>query len=285
MRPDRRRVLIGATIVTAALLAMWSGARLGQALAAPAGVRETTRVTGQCPSLDDGVDRTATRKNLLIIGASSVISPLGQPQLVGALLESKGTPMNVEGKFFGSETLDHMLSARKVWDYVIMDAWQFRRGATDAPGFPDAVTAFVKQVRAHNPDCKIVHFPWWIPRGPDATKQGVMKVFHRCVDTAKQNDIWVATTGPAFMEARLTRPDLHITVSDQDAHPGVHGAYLNACSLFAILTGESPVGLPATLKIPGRDKHLTIARDDAQYLQELAWTVYQRELKHTKPAK
>jgi len=29
---------------------------------------------------------------------------------------------------------------------------------------------------------------------------------------------------------------------------------------------------------------LTIAPDDAKYLQELAWKVYQREIKNTKPA-
>src|SRR5215208_2474984 len=201
-------------------------------------------------------EKTPERKNLLIIGASSLIAPLGQPHLVGALLESKKTPMNVEGQFFGSADLARLFSSRKAWDYVIMDAWQFKRGGTDAPGFPDAVTTFVKQVRAHSPRCKIILFPWWIPRGPDATNEGVMKVFHRCVEAARQNDIWVATTGPAFMEARLARPDLRIEISKEDAHPGVHGAYINACSLFAILTGESPVGLPATLKIPGRDKGL-----------------------------
>jgi hypothetical protein len=286
MRSDRRTVLIGAAIGSLALLGIWSSASPGQApAAAPAVVREYESAVGQFLTPDDGDDKTPKRKNLLIIGASSLISPLGQPQLVGALLESKGTPMNVEGKFFGTEALDRMLSSRKVWDYVIMDAWQFRRGGTDAPGFPNAVAAFVKQVRAHSPHCKIILFPWWIPRGPDATNEGVMKVFHRCVEAAKQNDIWVATTGPAFMEARLARPDLHVTVSEQDAHPGIHGAYINACSLFAILTGETPVGLPATLKIPGRDKDLIIAPDDAKYLQELAWKVYQRELKHTKPAK
>jgi hypothetical protein len=112
-----------------------------------------------------------------------------------------------------------------------------------------------------------------------------MKVFHRCVEVARQNDIWVATTGPAYMEALLARPDLRMTVSKEDAHPGIHGAYLNACSLVAILTGESPVGLAATLKIPGREKDLTLAPDDAKYLQEFAWKIYQRELKHTKPAK
>ena len=36
---------------------------------------------------------------------------------------------------------------------------------------------FVKQVRAHSPECKIILIPWWIPRGPDATNEGVMKAF------------------------------------------------------------------------------------------------------------
>ena len=112
-----------------------------------------------------------------------------------------------------------------------------------------------------------------------------MKVFRHCALAARANRIWVATTGPAFTEARLARADLNITVSNEDAHPGVHGAYLNACSLYAILTGESPVGLPATLKIPGRKNDLTITAADAKYLQELAWKVYQRELKDTKPVK
>jgi hypothetical protein len=65
-----------------------------------------------------------------------------------------------------------------------MDAWQFRRGRPDPPGFPDAVAAFVKQVRAHSPGCKIILFPWWIPAGPEATSVSVMKVFKRCVDIA-----------------------------------------------------------------------------------------------------
>jgi hypothetical protein len=96
----------------------------------------------------------------------------------------------------------------------------------------------------------------------------------------------VATTGPAFMEARLARPDLHIIKSKTDAHPGIHGAYINACSLFAMIADKSPVGLPATLRIKGASgnkEDFTIAQDDARYLQELAWRIYQREIKSTKP--
>ena len=117
-----------------------------------------------------------------------------------------------------------------------------------------------------------------------------MEVFHRCVEQAKLNDIWVATTGPAFMEVRLTRPDLRVTQSKTDAHPGVHGAYINACSLFAIITDKSPVGLPATLRITanangGEKVDFDIKPDDAKYLQEAAWRIYQRQIKKSKPAK
>src|SRR5688572_30285978 len=86
-----------------------------------------------------GEERAAKEKNVLIIGRSSLA---GLHELVGALLESNRTPMNVEAGAFGARELDQMLSSRRAWDYVIMDAWQFRRGATDAPGFPDAVAIF-----------------------------------------------------------------------------------------------------------------------------------------------
>jgi hypothetical protein len=45
-------------------------------------------------------------------------------------------------------------------------------GASVPPDFPKAVAAFVKEVRAHSPKCKIILFPWWIPGGPKATNEG-----------------------------------------------------------------------------------------------------------------
>jgi hypothetical protein len=44
----------------------------------------------------------AKRPNLLIIGASSLTSPVAQTELVGAMLESKEIRMNIEGNFLGS---------------------------------------------------------------------------------------------------------------------------------------------------------------------------------------
>ena len=242
----------------------------------------------------EDADNGASRPNVLIIGASSLNSPVAQTQLVRAMLESKEIPMNVEGKYPQLNAVDEMLRSKTEWDYVVMDAWHLGRGPTEEDpfrasvpsGFPKAVAAFVKEVRAHSPHCRIILFPWWIPGGPKATSEGVMEVFRRCVEEAKANNIWVATTGPAFMEVLLERPDLRITKSKTDAHPGMDGAYLNACSLFAIIADQSPVGLPATLPLKradGKTEDFKLAPDDAQYLQELAWKVYQREIKNTKP--
>jgi hypothetical protein len=252
--------------------------------------------TKRIAASDDRAGQSGPRPNVLIIGASSLNSPVAQTQLVGAMLESQGIQMNVLGKWPELDAVSDMLSSKQAWDYVIMDAWHLGRGSADGsegnasvpPDFAKAVAAFVKQVRAHSPKCKIILFPWWIPRGPTATNEGVMAVFRRCAQQGKENNIWVATTGPAFMEARLDRPDLHITKSKTDAHPGIHGAYLNACSLFAIIADKSPVGLPATLRIDGargKKEDFTISSGDAKYLQELAEKVYQREIKSTKPSK
>ena len=179
--------------------------------------------------------------------------------------------MNLEGDYPRLDAVTEILGSEKKWDYVVIDAWHLGREpvendparASVPPRFPQAVSAFVKEVRAHSPGCKIILFPWWIPRGPKVTNEGAMEVFRRCAEQAKANELWVATTGPAFMEARLERPDLKITVSKTDAHPGKEARYINVCSLYAIITDKSPVGLPAALEITstdGKKKSFALAR-------------------------
>jgi hypothetical protein len=48
------------------------------------------------------------------------------------------------------------------------------------------------------------------------------------------------------------------------------------------------VGLPATLSLQGvggKKEEFAIAKEDAKYLQEFAWKVYQREVKQARPGK
>ena len=63
---------------------------------------------------DDPADKSAPRPNLLIIGASSLTSPVAQTQLVGAMLESKKNQMNIDWSFPKLHAVSEMLSSKKV---------------------------------------------------------------------------------------------------------------------------------------------------------------------------
>ena len=57
-------------------------------------------------------------------------------------------------------------------------------------------------------------------------------------------------------------------INSDQLHPGVYGAYLRDCVFYAVLTGQSPVGIPFHTAL-GRE--VEIDKDTAAYLQEVAW--------------
>ena len=76
---------------------------------------------GWSVTADDGADKTARRPNVLIVGASSFNSPpFPLTELVGAMLESKGNQMNLEGKFPQLDAVSQMLSSDR---FGIMSSW------------------------------------------------------------------------------------------------------------------------------------------------------------------
>jgi hypothetical protein len=66
---------------------------------------------------DDAAEKSAARPNVLIIGASSLTSPVAQTELVGAMLESQEIHMNIEGRFPELDAVSEMLGSKQVWDY------------------------------------------------------------------------------------------------------------------------------------------------------------------------
>lgn len=79
--------------------------------------------------------------------------------------------------------------------------------------------------------------------------------------------------GPAWAEARKLRPDLPLYDADQ-SHPSPLGSYLSACVCYAVLTGESPIGLPKRLTgldADGEKIYLNIQSEgDALFCQTVA---------------
>jgi hypothetical protein len=79
------------------------------------------------------------------------------------------------------------------------------------------------------------------------------------------NDALVIPAGLAFARVREKQPELNLYVADK-RHPTLAGTYLAACTVFAALTGRSPVG---NSYLAGIDE------PTARFLQTAAWETVQ----------
>jgi hypothetical protein len=79
------------------------------------------------------------------------------------------------------------------------------------------------------------------------------------------NDALVIPAGLAFARAIAKQPELSLHVADK-RHPTLAGTYLAACTVFAALTGRSPVG---NSYLAGIDE------PTARFLQTVAWETVQ----------
>ncbi|MEO0558654.1 MAG: hypothetical protein AAF170_10780 [Bacteroidota bacterium] len=90
----------------------------------------------------------------------------------------------------------------------------------------------------------------------------------------------VAKVGEAWAEVRRLRPEFSLYTRD-GSHPNAAGSYLAACVIYAMLTGESPVGAPAELRgapwnragvveSSARSVLVSLPTSDAEFLQGVA---------------
>ena len=82
---------------------------------------------------------------------------------------------------------------------------------------------------------------------------------------AERLDVPVAPAGLAWKRAQRARPALDMYDGDRE-HPSIHGVFLNASVLYAVLFNESPEGLGYR---PMQAGGVTDA--DAEFLQSIAW--------------
>jgi hypothetical protein len=90
----------------------------------------------------------------------------------------------------------------------------------------------------------------------------------------KELRVPVAAAGKAWLTYWGDKPteEQRLALYDPDkAHPGKKGSYIYACTLYAILTGHSPVGL--THLLPKQPEE-TITAAEAKRFQEAAWKVH-----------
>ena len=126
--------------------------------------------------------------------------------------------------------------------------------------FTDYATKDSEIVRAHGAT-PIFFMSWAYADRPDMTAQ----LAEAYTVAGNANNALVIPAGLAFARVREKQPELNLYAPDK-RHPSLAGTYLAACTLFAALTGRSPVG---NTYLAGIDP------PTAKFLQEAAWDTVQ----------
>jgi len=115
-------------------------------------------------------------------------------------------------------------------------------------------------VRAHGAT-PVLFMSWAYADRPEMTEQ----LAEAYTVAGNANNALVIPAGLAFARALQQQPELNLYAADK-RHPSLAGTYLAACTVFAALTGRSPVG----------NSYLAgIDAPTAQLLQTVAWETVQ----------
>jgi hypothetical protein len=115
-------------------------------------------------------------------------------------------------------------------------------------------------VRAHGAR-PVLFMSWAYEDRPEMTAQ----LAEAYTIAGNENNALVIPAGLAFAQVREKQPELNLYVADK-RHPTLAGTYLAACTVFAALTGRSPVG---NSYLAGIDE------PTARLLQTAAWETVQ----------
>jgi hypothetical protein len=145
----------------------------------------------------------------------------------------------------------------KLFDVAVM------MDCSQCPIHPQLKTAFTDVakkdsaiVRAHGAR-PVFFMSWAYADKPEMTAQ----LAEAYTIAGNANDALVIPAGLAFARAIARQPELDLYVADK-RHPTLAGTYLAACTVFAALTGRSPVG---NSYLAGIDE------PTARFLQTVAW--------------
>jgi hypothetical protein len=148
--------------------------------------------------------------------------------------------------------------------------------------YADAWTAEVRKTGA----ISVFYLTW----ARKASPQDQAALNSAYVRAAKANDARVAPVGIAWARVRREDPTIDLFLPD-GSHPSPAGSYLAACTFYAALFNESPVGMPATIDgapvnpetgvpEPARPGLLVdISPDVARVLQDAAWEAWKETAK------
>ncbi len=220
----------------------------------------------QLPKIVEALAESAPKERPRIVADSR---PSDRSVAGGASLEShwkRGTDKNTARSKIAEEQ----------WDYVILQDFT---SYTSNESFTKHAQLFDELSRKNGAQTVLLStasFPTMVPKG-------FLDVHERHAVFAREFKVPIAAGGKAWLKYWGENPTQEQILSLYDAdkgHPGPKGSYLYACTIYAILTGQSPVGL--THIIPNQPEN-TITPAEAKQFQEAAWQVHQ-EVNGKQPA-
>ena len=147
------------------------------------------------------------------------------------------------------------------WDIVVLQGHSLGPiSENTAEPFREAARSYASDIRADG--AEPVFFMTWAYSGiPEMTQE----LDDAYTAIGAELDAQVVPVGRAFANSLAARPELNLVVPDRK-HPTLAGTYLAACTFFAALHGETPVGVDYTAGLN---------EDDARFLQQVAWDSWQ----------
>jgi hypothetical protein len=144
---------------------------------------------------------------------------------------------------------------------------------SQCPVHPQLVSRFHENVRRQS-KAVVIHgarpilfMSWAYADRPDMTAQ----LAEQYTLAGNANDALVIPAGLAFARAIASRPDIGLYQTDK-RHPSMRGTYLAACTVYAALMQQSPLGNPYTAGIDPAT---------AAFLQTTAWDTVQAYYRRT----
>lgn len=179
-----------------------------------------------------------------------------------------GATLERHWKFGAGKNTARAKITEEKWDYVILQEFT---GIAAKESTQQYARLFHDLIREHGAKTLLfstAHIAKHFPKGfhqINEADQAVAKELKAPVVSGGLS--WLVYLGDNPSEEQI------LALYDRDkGHPGPKGSYLYACTVYAFVTGQSPVGL--TNRLPHLPEH-PITPEQAKKMQEAAWRVHQ----------
>ncbi|MDP4826582.1 MAG: T9SS type A sorting domain-containing protein [Flavobacteriales bacterium] len=200
----------------------------------------------------------ATIKSLFIGNSYTYYNTL--PNVVSDVAASMGHSLIFDSSAPGGYTFNQHTSNATTLQKIAADEWDFviLQEQSQIPSFPLSQVEqdcfpYAEQlcnlIREANPCARPLFYMTWGRENGDSqncanwppvcTYQGMQELLsERYIQMAADNDAWVAPVGNVWQTVMADAP----LYAADGSHPSIHGTYLAACTFFAVMFNESPVG-------------------------------------------